>query len=384
MRKLTGLLLVLGLCAPGLAAQGAIGKRVPVQAGSPEDKALTAISNETDAAKKVALAEKYAEEFGKDGGAIPAYELLMADFGAQKDYDRAFEYGDKILKIDPDNFAAASFLTRMAQEKGDTAQMFARGEQVGQILQRFDAAPPPSGTDAETWQAQKRVTLNELNDQIRYIEYNLFNAAYTTGDAAQRAALLERFVAAFPRSQYANPAQQLVAASYQQAQNFPKMLEFANGVLARDPNNIGMLLLLADHLSSSGQQLDKAEANAKKALELLGTAQKPEQVSDADWARQKSLQQGLAQSALGQVYVTQKKYPAAIEAFKAAGPLLKSDSNTYGRNLYRLGFTYALMKNNTEARKALTEAISVDSPYKSLAQETLSKLGPAPPPKKRG
>jgi tetratricopeptide (TPR) repeat protein len=261
--------------------------------------------------------------------------------------------------------------------------MFTYGEQAGQIVQRFKALPPPEGTPADLWERQKADTVAGIADQSNYVAYVLFSTANQTNDAGQRAALLERFVVAFPDSPYTATAQQLVAAAYQQAQNFPKMLEFANGVLTRDPNNIGMLLLLADHLSTSGEQIEKAEANAKKALELLAAAQKPAGLTDEQWAQQKALQQGLAQSALGQVYIHQKKLLQAVEAFKAANPLLKSDSSTYGRNLYRLGFTYALMKNVAEARKVLTEAVSVDSPYKGPAQETLAKLGAAPAKKRR-
>ncbi len=38
--------------------------------------------------------------------------------------------------------------------------------------------------------------------------------------------------------------------------------------------------------------MDKAEAYAKKAVTLLGTAQKPEGVTDEQWQQQISLQRG--------------------------------------------------------------------------------------------
>jgi len=64
-----------------------------------------------------------------------------------------------------------------------------------------------------------------------------------------------------------------------------------------------------------------------------------------------------------------------VDAFKQASPLLKSDAFSYGRNLYRLGFTLAKMQRTPEARTVLTEAVSVNSPYKAKAQETLNKIG---------
>ncbi|MGB8524419.1 MAG: hypothetical protein WCD43_15755, partial [Candidatus Acidiferrales bacterium] len=56
-------------------------------------------------------------------------------------------------------------------------------------------------------------------------------------------------------------------------------------------------------------------------------------------------------------------------------PLLKSNTVLYARNLYRLGFTLAKMQRIPEARTVLTEAVSINSPYKAKAQETLNKIG---------
>ena len=114
-----------------------------------------------------------------------------------------------------------------------------------------------------------------------------------------------------------------------------------------------MLLLLADNWSENGQQLDKAAADAKKALDLLGKSQKPDNVPDDQWQKQVSIQKGLAYSALGQVYVNNNQNAQAVDAFKQASPLLKSDAFSYGRNLYRLGFTLAKMQRTAEARTVL-------------------------------
>jgi tetratricopeptide (TPR) repeat protein len=109
----------------------------------------------------------------------------------------------------------------------------------------------------------------------------------------------------------------------------------------------------------------------------LAQAKKPENVTDEQWQHQVAIQKGLAYSALGQVYVNNDQNAQAVDAFKQASPLLRSDNFSYGRNLYRLGFTLAKMQKNAEARVVLTEAISVNSPYKAKAQETLNKIGGA-------
>jgi tetratricopeptide (TPR) repeat protein len=145
-------------------------------------------------------------------------------------------------------------------------------------------------------------------------------------------------------------------------------------VLAKNPNSIGMLLLLADDYSEKNEQLDKAEAYAKKAAGLCETAKKPEGITEEDWQKQITLQKGLALSALGQVNLEKKDNAAAVKNLTAATPLLKSNSATYARNQYRLGFAYANLKNTPAAKKAFTEAASVESPYKAAAQGKLKDI----------
>jgi tetratricopeptide (TPR) repeat protein len=152
------------------------------------------------------------------------------------------------------------------------------------------------------------------------------------------------------------------------------MLETANGLLAKDPNNLGMLILVADYYSEKGEQLDKAEASAKKALSVLETAKKPDGVTDEQWQQQTSLQKGLALSALGQVNIERKNNAQAVDNFKAAAPLLKPDPGSYGRNQYRLGFALLNLKKVPEAKAAFTEAASVNGPYKQPAQDKLKAL----------
>jgi tetratricopeptide (TPR) repeat protein len=132
--------------------------------------------------------------------------------------------------------------------------------------------------------------------------------------------------------------------------------------------------LLADYYGEKGEQLDKAEAYAKKANSLLDTAPKPEGLSDEQWAQQKSLQKGLALSSLGQVNIEKKDNTQAVQNLKAAAPLLKSDDGSYARNQYRLGFALLNLKRNAEAKEAFTQAASVNSPYKGPAMEKLKAI----------
>jgi tetratricopeptide (TPR) repeat protein len=376
MTRFLALFLLLICVARPLNAQQ-IGKYVPIQAGSEVDHAITEINAATDPAQKLALLDKLAAGAGSEGENPILVDGLYVDYYmAQKNYDKAMEFGDKLFSHDPDSFQNAMNMIRAASEKGDAEKLVEYGEKTAAILLRYKNSPAPSASSSslDSWEQQKKQTLESNKDGIMYVQQVVFNGAYQTKDAPKRAAYLARFGQAFTDSPYANQALGMAAAAYQQAQNVPKMLEVANGLLARDSNNIGMLLLLSDYYSEKGEQLDKAEAYARKAVPLLDTAQKPEGMTDEQWAQQRALQKGLALSSLGQVNIQKKDNAQAAENFKAAAPLLKSDDGSYARNQYRLGFALLNLKKNSEARAAFTQAASVNSPYKALAQDKLKAM----------
>lgn len=372
---LTGVFLLCAVLWPASRANAQIGKFVPIPANSDADHALTEINATTDPVQKLALIDKFAASPAAQGDmAIVADDLYVNYYIAAKNYDKAFAYGDKLFALDPDNFSNAVNMVRAAAEKGDTAKLFSYGEKSAAILQRYKASPPPEGMKEEAWNDQKKQTLENASDSVKYIGQLLFDGAYRTPDAAKRAALLVRFAQMFPDSPYATQALGVAAASYQQAQNGPKMLETANGLLAKDPDNVAMLILLADYYSEKGEQLDRAETNAKKAVSVLASARKPEGVTDEQWQQQSALQKGLALSALGQVNIEKKDNLQAAENLKTAAPLLKSDAGSYARNQYRLGFALLNLKKVLEAKVAFTEAASVNSPYRALAEDKLKGL----------
>jgi tetratricopeptide (TPR) repeat protein len=357
------------------SATAQIGKNVSVAAGTPEDKALTDIYAAPDGPDKVALLDKFMADYGKGDLELLGDQLYVQTYLAQKNYAKVYEYGDKVLALDPDNFSTAVIMVHAAEEQGDGKRLFDASQKVADIIKRYKSAAPPEGTSADTWNGQREIVLKTVEGDVGYVQYALLNAAYKTTDATARAALLEGYAATFPDSTYTVSAREQTAIAYQQAQNSPKMLAAAQNLLASNPDDISMLILLADTWCNDTAHLDKAAAHAQHALDLLAQAKKPDNVDDDQWQKQIALQKGLAYSSLGEVNVNRNRNPQAIDAFKQAAPLLKTDTFSYAQNQYRLGFTLAKMQRIPEARVVLTEVISLNSPYKSRAQDTLNKIG---------
>lgn len=357
------------------SAAGQIGKTVSIAAGSPEDKALTPIYAAPDGPDKVALLDKFMADYGKGDYELLGDELYVQTYLAQKNYDKVYEYGDKALALDPMGLSVVVNLVHAADEQGDPAKLFTYGEKAGAILKAYKESPAPEGMSAQDWAGHQAQAIQQSQSDLAFIEYAMVNAAYKVTDPAARANYFEGFIAAFPDSSYTPAIREQTAIAYEQAQNKPKMLETAQSILKTDPDNIAILLMLADYWSDNGQQLDQASADAQKALDLLAKAQKPPAMADADWQQQIAVQKGIAYTSLGQVNAVNNKFAPAVGQFKLASPLLKSNNFSYARNLYRLGFSLAKLNRTLEARQTLTECVSIDSPYRPLAQQTLAKIG---------
>jgi tetratricopeptide (TPR) repeat protein len=374
--------LLLLIPVSGVRAQQ-IGKYVPIDAGSEADHLMKKINATTDPTQKLELINQFAAGPGKGDLALVADDLYVNYYLSQKNYDKAFEYGDKLFALDPDNLNNAVNMVRAASEKSDADKLLDYGEKAGAILERYKASAAPKGVTPEAWRDQKKQTLVSNAANIQYIEAAVYDGIYRTPEPAERAQRLMRFVQSFPDSQYANVAMGVAATSYQQAQDAPKMLQVANALLGKDPNNMGMLLLLSDYYSDKDTELAKAEDYAKKAASLVETAPKPEGVSVEQWEHETMLRKGMAYSILGQVYLEKKENTEALESLQTAAPLLKSNDASYGRNQYRLGYACLNLHRISEARAAFTEAASVKNPYQALAEEKLKTLPPAPASRRR-
>jgi tetratricopeptide (TPR) repeat protein len=375
-RILTALLLVAFFASASQAQQ--LGKNVPIPAGSDADHQLSAIAA-ADPSQRLALIDAFSQAHPEGDFQIVADEQYVNYYLNAKQYDKAFEYGDKLFALDPDNYNNAVNMVRAASEKGDVDKLYTYGEKANSILQRYQNSSAPADYNGNDWARTKTDKLASLKEDQDYVEQALMSGAYNAKDPTKRADYFARFAKMYPGTPQGQQALTMAASAYQAAGNRAKMQEIANGALAKNPEDIGMLLLLADDYSEKGDQLDKAETYAKKAGSLADSAKKPDNLTDEQWQQQTSIQKGLSLSALGQIDLQKKLNPQAVGNLTKAAPLLKPNPTLYARNEYRLGFAYLNLKKNADAAKAFTEAASVDSPYKGPAEQKLAEIGAAKP-----
>src|SRR5207249_11779920 len=99
------------------------------------DHALNEINSTTDPTQKLALIQKFADGPGKEGNYPLVADGLFVDYYLnQKNYDKAFEYGDKVFALDPDSFQNAINMVRASAEKSDVDRLISYGEKAGAII----------------------------------------------------------------------------------------------------------------------------------------------------------------------------------------------------------------------------------------------------------
>ena len=133
-----------------------------------------------------------------------------------------------------------------------------------------------------------------------------------------------------------------------------------------------LLAELADLLSNGDVQHNRAEAAARRALELLASAKAPQRVTPEEWTAAVSRLRAQAHGAIGLVRFKRGETAAAIQEFEAALTDSPGDPLVH----YRLGRLYAVSKRTADARRHLRQAAEQarDTVLRERAKAALAEL----------
>jgi tetratricopeptide (TPR) repeat protein len=173
-------------------------------------------------------------------------------------------------------------------------------------------------------------------------EYNAYTAAQSTKDPAQQVKQLDDFVAKYPNSALLIYVYPLYYNAYSQLKNFPKVMEYADKLLALGDKIEAPARYQAYFINpapTDQDQAKKAHQAALDGLKTLNDLKKPEGMSPEDFEKQKKQPATLFNYTAAITAMTLKDYAAAIESFKAILALTPDDAITN----YRIGQAYMAM-----------------------------------------
>jgi tetratricopeptide (TPR) repeat protein len=348
--------------------------KIVIPAGTPEDQALQAITNEADAQKKVTMYEDFLQKFASNPAAV-AYGnwQISQSYQTAGDLQKALEYGDKALVGSPHNLDILVSQTNIAQQMKNNAKVMDYAVLGGDAYNSIGKQPKPEGMSDADFAGRNDEEKASAKSSYEFVEAAAFNAIVGETDAKTRMADIERFTPAFPTSRFEEQVGSYAMMSLSELKDMSRLVSYGEKALQANPNSLATLLLLAYAYSEDPKpgSLSKAISYSQKAIEAA-KADAP----DAD--RSRKLSAGVAHSTLGYAYMKQDKTAAAIPELKAAAGLLKGeDEQQYSVVLYRLGFAYAKLNKVSEAREVLMEDVKLAGPVQAMAQELLTKVNAA-------
>ena len=201
-----------------------------------------------------------------------------------------------------------------------------------------------------------------------------FRAAPIT-DTAKKDQLGEEFVQKYPQSRYRGEVYSILVRGYLSLNQVDKMETVGDKEIELNPNDAQTLAIIGSTLPrvmnastpDPQKRLDKAEQYSKRALEILPTLAKPEELSDAEFLKAKDQTSALAYSGLGIVAIRRSRFAEAIPNFEQA---VKLDPTPDPVNFYLLGLSNEKTSHFDDAVAAFTKCAAVPG-----ALQTTCKAG---------
>ena len=366
-------LMVLSSLSFSVLAHGQL-DRISIPAGTPEDQALTAISNEPDTQKKLAMYQDFLQKFSANPVAVAYgnWQISQA-YQSAGDLQKAIEYGDKALAGSPHNLDILVSQTGIAQQLKDDTKVTDYSTQGGELYNSIAKQPKPEGMSDTEFAQRIDDEKTASKSSYEFLEAAAFNAIADEPNATKRMADIERFTPTFPNSRFQDQVASYAMMTLSELKDTTRLISYGEKTLVTDPNNLPALLLLATTYVDDPKpgSLPKAITYSQKAIEAA-KADAP----NADRSRKVSA--GVAHATIGYAYMKQDKTASAIPELKSASALLKGlDDQQYAIAMYRLGFAYAKLNKVSEARDVLQEAVKISGPVQQPAQDLLAKVNAA-------
>jgi tetratricopeptide (TPR) repeat protein len=186
---------------------------------------------------------------------------------------------------------------------------------AGVCSAQYDQTMPPatSGTPAQNNSAK------QAPPKINKPEEDAYKALTHPSGAAAQIQQGEDFIKKFPDSHYIPSVYGILTSAYFGTGDIDKMFVAGNKALELNPDNVDVLSLLSMAIPrrirsttpDAAQQMQKAEAYAHHAIELIPNLPKPPEMDDATFEKVKNDKLSLAHSGLGLIDTDHDKYDDA-------------------------------------------------------------------------
>lgn len=345
-----------------IAASAAIAQRAkPVIDPETKDGLLIEhILQERDPAEKLHYLEQFAAQYPSHNAIAWVYDQLQPAYFEVKEYDQAMRIGTLRLAIEPDNIDAAKIALRAAEAKKDPEQMLKWGDRLWVM-----SADAKSSPDARQNQD--------------YAEFCLYAAATQASDPKAQLAAIERLDQHNPASHFVHSFPAEYFRVYRELGYQEKTVEMAEKGIKTEPDNIDMLLVLAEYHSRKDGPKDRQAALsfATQMIQASEKQERPASVSEEEWVRKRTQAfyiAGMAQSLNG-------NYRQADQMLRQALPNMKESEAQLAALLYHLAMAnYRLAEAGgdrsrpVDALRFMRRCAALPGPYQQQAIKNVAGI----------
>lgn len=356
---------------------------VDINTGSPEGQLITQASESEDTAEKIQLLETFIEKYPDDFAVDWVRLQLQGHYLETQNFAKVVEHGKAIQELAPDDLEVLHNLTKGYEGTQDWAVLHPHllsTKAVAEAEAGVENYEDADEQETALWQAQ----VEYAEGVLQYVEYSLYTSSFKITDPATKIQYLEALREQYPQGQYGPQALDPLAMAYRQAGNFDKMAEAMALALENNPGNEEYLYTLAETRLGQ-QQFGEARMYSQKLVDVMATKEKPENLSEDDWANRKELFTAYGNFALGKVSFSEAgdgnkdKFRESREfLLEAVEPLKAQGGQNYGMLAYFLGICYVRLDvdgdNLTQATQWMGIAAGIEGPVKAQATDILSKI----------
>jgi tetratricopeptide (TPR) repeat protein len=363
------------LCAFGLQAQE--GDPYLVRQATPESQFLDLVDLVAEPKKQLELLDAFQVQFPKyEGMATVDAQLQDLCVGLEL-WDRALTVGAKLLALDDGNIEAVRLNLKAAEGKKDAALIAKWSERLKQL-------EPPEGTVAATSTVRlpfvdeeapadlAAVDLSNLSKpQKARVEAILFNRALEESVPKRRIELLKLFERQFPSSAHLTKIRYLFFSTFRDMEDHANALTAAEAVIERDKTREDVLFYAAQHHFLTKKDLSRVVTLCTLLVELMSTKPKPDEMTDEEWRKQKTLILQQSHWMSGSIYVSQERWDAADKQLHAALQYTQTGSELHAAILSNLGWANHKMRKIPEALRFYKQCAAFPNAFQNAAQQSI-------------
>ncbi len=355
-----------------LLATGVLMAQRPRPGYDPETKdglLIQHIQQETDATEKLHYMEQFAAQFPSHPALAWVYDQLQPAYFQIKEWDQAMHIGTLRMAIEPDNLEAAMIALRSAEAKHDPEQMLKWADRVWQVASTSVSKNGANAADAKTAET--------------YAEFCVYSTAVASTDLKRRLDILEHLEREMPSSRYAQGLTNEFFRIYRQLGNEEKSIEMAEKGLKSEPENIDMLIFLAEVHFRKDNPHDRqlVLSYAEKVIDAISKTQPPPGLSEAEWEKKKAQTLGFANYMGGMSNSLNHNYLKADLMLRASLNYVKDNEAQNAAALYHLGMAnYRLAEAGNDrtrpldALRFMRRCASIRSPFQEQAARNIEAI----------